>query len=131
MKEPTQESVSAVGTVSSQDRASSGFVPSGGAPEKLPDLPLVKQDSVEISAEARAAANSARRPAPAPPPVEVSNGNAEDLRFNYDRGTGTLQTQVIDPKTGKPIAEFPSDQQIKVRQSLQRIFRSRSTDSRR
>ena len=128
MKDPAQEAIPAVGKVASQDPASTGLVPSGGAPVKLPDLPLVKQDSVEISAAARTAAGSARRPAPAPPPVEIPSGNAEDLRFNYDRGTGTLQAQVVDPKTGKPIVEFPSDEQIRVRQSLQKVLKEQKAE---
>ena len=157
MKDPTQEAIAAVRKTSSQGSGSVGFVPPEGTrPARskipdLPDLPLVKQDSVEISPEGRAAAGGEQGgvrsvPAPngpakgrdakpsAPPPAPRSgrvpdgdngkapDGDADDLRFKYDENTGTLQTRVVDPRTGKSVLEFPSDEQLKVRESLKKHF---------
>ena len=162
MKDPTQEAIAAVRKTSFQGSGSVGFVPPEGTrPARskipdLPDLPLVKQDSVEISPEGRAAAGGeqggvrsvpapngpakgrgTKPPVPPPPPSPRSgkspqgdngkapDGDAENLRFSYDQKTGTLQAQVVNPRTGKPIVEIPSDEQIKIRESLKKHFSER------
>ena len=124
-----QDAIAELGAVSSQ-----GAPPpsAGSGASRQPESPgavsrALPQDSVEISLAARKAAAQppAQGKAPDGDPVNVPDGDADDLRFNYNTQTHTLQTQVVDTKSGKPVMEIPSDEQIRLQESLQKIFKSR------
>lgn len=124
---PVQNPVSAVGAASVAPAPPpkvglSAPRPSGGGSS----APAPKEDRVEISDAARAAASSGAPARTPPPPPLQGDGNAGDVKFSYDASTNTLQTQVVNPKTGKPILEIPSDAQIQLRKSLQERFSRQS-----
>ncbi len=54
--------------------------------------------------------------------TKAPDGDADDMHFNYDPKTNTLQTQVISGKTGKPVVEIPSDEQIRMKENLQKFL---------
>ena len=146
MPDPT-EALSTVQGVSTQGQAAVAVAPkplggSSGTSAPSGDT-LPRQDTVEISDVARAAAGNAapkvrtgsdapavgQRPnpgrAPERAPVSTPRGGADALHFNFDPKTNTVQTQIVDPKTGKPIIEIPSDEQVKLQANLRKFMKSK------
>ncbi|GEM_PF-6500874 len=127
MSDLSTAAISALRSSAAQEQApvvlKGSFKPKEADTASVPPPRRDSQDRVEISDAARAAASKT------PLPRTDSVGQApDDLRFSYNPSTNTLQTQVVNARTGKPVVEIPSDEQIKLQETLQEIFQQKSAE---
>ncbi len=125
-----QDTVPAVGSAVSTSRGAASVAPEAAALKaSAPVAPPPPQDTVVISEAGRSAAGGQKpsgRGSQGAPDGDASkkapNRNADDVSFSYHPETQTLQTQVVDPRTGKTVLEIPTDDQIRMQEKLSKMF---------